>query len=74
MMVKNALDYSRNIPAVKMYFLAGQEEAIMNLGKTIGLNITPPKSGKAYGAPMAMGTAEVRPIDLLQGYSVLANA
>lgn len=26
-----------------------------------------------YGAPMAIGTAEVRPIDLMQAYSVFAN-
>ena len=29
MMVKNALDYSRNIPAIKMYFLAGQQDEIV---------------------------------------------
>jgi membrane peptidoglycan carboxypeptidase len=34
MMVKTALAYSRNIPAAKMFYLAGGEDAIIStLGK-----------------------------------------
>jgi penicillin-binding protein 1A len=71
MQVKNALDYSRNIPAVKMFFLAGGEEEIVRLGKSFWLSSL--KENAGYGWPLAIGTAEVRPIDLMQAYSVLAN-
>ena len=38
MSLETALDYSRNIPAIKMYYLAGQEEAIIKYAKTLGLS------------------------------------
>ena len=31
------------------------------------------KENAGYGAPIAIGTAEVRPLDLMQAYSVIAN-
>jgi penicillin-binding protein 1A len=71
MSVEKALAYSRNIPAIKMYFLAGKEEDLTPFGQSLGL--TTLEKNAAYGAPMAIGTAEVRPIDLMQAYSVLAN-
>lgn len=71
MPLEKALDYSRNIPAVKMFYLAGGEEEIVKVGKSIGLSSLREDAG--YGAPMAIGTAEVRPIDLMQAYSVIAN-
>lgn len=71
MMVKNALDYSRNIPAAKMFFLAGGEDDVVKFGKSVGISTL--KENAGYGAPLAIGTAEVRPIDMLQGYSTLAN-
>ena len=37
MMVKNALAYSRNIPAIKMFYLAGGEEDIIKFVKTLGI-------------------------------------
>jgi membrane peptidoglycan carboxypeptidase len=33
MTLESALDYSRNIPAIKMYYLAGQEEDIIKYSK-----------------------------------------
>ncbi|MBX9808950.1 transglycosylase domain-containing protein [Candidatus Gracilibacteria bacterium] len=71
MTVESALDYSRNIPAVKMYYLAGQEEAIIKFAKGLGLNNL--KENFGYGAPIAIGTAEAKPIDMMQAYSVFAN-
>ncbi len=71
MSVENALDYSRNIPAIKMYYLAGQEELIVKYAKTLGLSSL--KENFGYGAPLAIGTAEARPIDMMQAYSVFAN-
>ncbi|GAB0174437.1 MAG: hypothetical protein HHAS10_03160 [Candidatus Altimarinota bacterium] len=71
MPLEKALAYSRNIPAVKMFYLAGKEEEVVKFGRSIGL--TTLKENAGYGAPMAIGTAEVRPIDLMQAYSVFAN-
>lgn len=71
MMLKNALAYSRNIPAIKMFYLAGGEEDIIKYAKTIGIGTL--KENFWYGAPLAIGAWEVRPIDMLQAYSVFAN-
>lgn len=71
MPLEKALAWSRNIPAIKMFFLAGKEENIVKFGQSIGFGTL--KNDAGYGAPMAIGTAEVRPIDLMQAYSVFAN-
>lgn len=71
MTVETALAYSRNIPAAKMYYLAGQEDDIVKHGRNLGLSTL--KDNASYGAPIAIGTAEVKPIDMLQAYSVFAN-
>ncbi len=69
--LEKALGYSRNIPAAKMFYLAGWEKNIVKIGKELGLSTLRDNAG--YWAPMAIWTAEVRPIDLMQAYSVLAN-
>ncbi len=69
MTVATALAYSRNIPAVKMYFLAGKEKEIVPFASSIGINSL---SGD-YWASLSLGAGEVRPIDLMQAYSVFAN-
>lgn len=71
MTVKNALAYSRNIPAAKMFFLAWGEEEIVKFWKSIGLASL--RENAWYGWPLAIGAAEIRPIELMQAYSVLAN-
>ncbi len=71
MSLETALDYSRNIPAIKMYYLAGQEESIIAYAKWLGISTL--KENFGYGAPLAIGTAEARPIDMMQAYSVFAN-
>ena len=71
MMLKNALDYSRNIPAGKMFYLAGWESEIVKFWKLLGL--TTLKDNPPYWAPLALWSAQIRPIDLLQAYSVFAN-
>lgn len=73
MMVKNALAYSRNIPAGKMYFLAGQQDQIVDMAQSFGINGLKYEKDHPYGGSMALWTAEVRPIDMLQAYSVFAN-
>lgn len=71
MMVKNALAYSRNIPAIKMLYLAGWEDAVVKFAKSLWLWTL--KENAGYGAPLAIGAWEVRPIDMLQAYSIFAN-
>lgn len=54
-----------------MYYLAGQEEAIIEYARKLG--ITTLRDNFGYGAPLAIGTAEAKPIDMMQAYSVFAN-
>ena len=71
MTVKKALDYSRNIPAIKMLYLAWGESAVVDFAEALGINSLN-KDGE-YGAPLAIGTGELKPIELMQAYSVFAN-
>ncbi len=71
MSLESALDYSRNIPAIKMYYLAGQEEEIIKYAKWLGISSL--RENYGYGAPIAIWTAEAKPIDMMQAYSVFAN-
>lgn len=71
MTVGEALGYSRNIPAVKMYFLAWNEKAILPFVKTLWINTI--NSSWEYWASLALGAWEVRAIDMMQAYSVFAN-
>jgi penicillin-binding protein 1A len=71
MMVKNALAYSRNIPAIKMLYLAWWEDDVVKFAKNLGLGTL--KENAGYWAPLAIGAGEVRPIDMLQAYSTFAN-
>jgi len=71
MSVKKALDYSRNIPAIKMFYVAGGEASVVEFAESLGIGSLN-KDGE-YGAPLAIGTGELKPIELLQAYSVFAN-
>lgn len=71
MNVKRALDYSRNIPAIKMFYVAGGEASVVEFAENLG--ITSLNKDGQYGAPLAIGTGELKPIELLQAYSVFAN-
>lgn len=70
MSLGKALAYSRNIPAVKMYFLAGNEKSILPFVKTLWIDTIKPWE---YWASLALGAGEVRAIDMMQAYSVFAN-
>lgn len=71
MPVKKALDYSRNIPAIKMLYLAGGEARMVEFAQSLGIASLSQKG--QYGAPLAIGAGEVRPIEMVQAYSVFAN-
>jgi len=71
MPIKKALDYSRNIPAAKMFYMAGGEDEIVKYANSMGVESL--KLGQSYGAPMAIGTAELKPIELANAYMTFAN-
>ena len=71
MPLKKALDYSRNIPAAKLFYLAGGEDSLVKYGNNLGIDSLKP--GMSYGAPMAIGTAELKPIELASAYMTFAN-
>lgn len=73
MAVKNALNYSRNIPAGKMYFLAGQQDEIVKTMRAMGVSTLKEEKEYSYGGPLSLGAGEIKPIELMQAYSVFAN-
>ncbi len=75
MTIRSALGQSRNIPAIKAYFAAGQQQPIIELTQKMGLQFQELKSNPnhQYGYPLAIGAAGVRPLDMATAYSVFAN-
>ncbi|MDD3120250.1 MAG: transglycosylase domain-containing protein [Candidatus Gracilibacteria bacterium] len=69
--VAKALDYSRNIPAAKMFVVAGGEENVVDFANNLGIDSL--EQGKSYGVPLAIGAGEVKPIEMAQAYSTFAN-
>lgn len=81
--LSQAINHSRNIPAVKCYYAAWEEEEIISfleplwmhslIGfkkdflKTHGYNYV-------YAAPMSLGTVQITPLELASAYSVLWNS
>ncbi|MCC7196780.1 penicillin-binding protein [Candidatus Peregrinibacteria bacterium] len=85
MIVRYALAQSRNIPAIKAYYIAGEEEKILDFVDKLGLtslrefrtefNKDAEKRGWTffYGWPMAIGSGEVRFLDMAGAYATFAN-
>jgi len=71
MNLTNALNNSRNIPAIKMFFMAWGETNIVNFAKSLWIESL--KHGKGYWAPLALWTWEATPLEMAQAYSVFAN-
>lgn len=69
--IRRALGQSRNIPAIKAYFLAGEQDPIIDLAKKMG--ITTLSKSHSYGYPLALGAGEVPLIEMVTAYSVFAN-
>ncbi|MCK9351292.1 MAG: penicillin-binding protein [Candidatus Paceibacterota bacterium] len=68
--LRNALAQSVNVPAVKMYYLAGPQDSI-NTARSMG--ITTLKSAKQYGLTLVLGSGEVSLYDMTGAYGVFAN-
>ncbi|MGE4443622.1 MAG: transglycosylase domain-containing protein [Candidatus Altimarinota bacterium] len=71
MTLMTALNHSRNIPAIKLYFLAGEQKGIIDYLKSVGVQSL--DENFYYGAPLALGTGEMTPLEVAQAYTVFAN-
>lgn len=69
--ITTALDNSRNIPAIKMFYQAGWEKKIVAFAKSLGIEWL--REDGMYWAPMALWTPEITPLDMAKAYSVFAN-
>lgn len=79
--IRKALGGSRNIPAIKAFFLGGGEEPLLSLATRMG--VTTPAEQKAltrkinpdfdYGWPLGIGAAEVPLTEMVQGYATIAD-
>ena len=69
--VRKALGQSRNIPAVKAYYIGGEQDQIIELSQKLG--ITSFDSDADYGWPLSLGTGELSMLELAQAYTVFAN-
>ncbi|GBD34553.1 Penicillin-binding protein 1F [bacterium HR35] len=68
--LRQALAESRNVPSVKVYYLAIPER-VENLIKELGIDYLKPIN--YYGLSFGLGTAEIRMADLIRFYGALAN-
>ena len=75
MTIRKALGQSRNIPALKAYFLAGGEKPIIDLAQRMGIQFQELKNdpNHAYSYTLAIGSGAVRLLDLVSAYGVFAN-
>ncbi len=84
MNIRKAIDWSRNIPAVKAWYVGGEEEKVMDFLDKVGVtslrefknayNSDPTRHWDfSYGPSMAIGSGEVRLLDLAGAYAAFAN-
>ncbi len=68
--LRNALGQSRNIPAIKLLYLAGIKDSI-NTAQSMGItSLTNPDQ---YGLTLVLGGGEVSPLEMTSAYGVFAN-
>lgn len=69
--VRNALAQSLNIPSVKVLEKLGVDEAV-DKAREMGLSTV--SKDTDYGLSLAIGSAEVKPLEMTNAYAALANA
>lgn len=69
--IKSALAESRNVPAVKMLYLVGLDDAL-DMARTLGITGLGDKS--RYGLSLVLGGGEVSLFDMTSAYGVFANS
>lgn len=81
MNARRALGASRNIPAIKAYFLAGEDDGVLDMATRLGA-VSPAEQKEEmqaqnpdfeYGWPLALGAGETPPLEMVQAYSTFAN-
>jgi 1A family penicillin-binding protein len=70
MSLRNALAQSINIPAVKLFYLAGLRDSLQTAEE---MGITTLTDPSRYGLTLVIGGGEVTPLDIASAYSVFAN-
>ena len=82
MTIAESLAHSRNITAVKMYYLAtaaswhndDPEYDLIEFLRNLGLkSLNHRNDGFKYGAPIALGTGEITPLEFSEVYASFAN-
>jgi membrane peptidoglycan carboxypeptidase len=68
--VRNALQFSLNVPAVKALALVGERD-VFDRSEQFGMEFQ--ANRPTAGLSMALGTLEVHPLDLNQAYATMAN-
>ena len=68
--LRNALAQSRNIPAVKLLYLAGVDDSL-ETARNMGVNI--PGDANNYGLSLVLGGAEVSLLDMTSAYGSFAT-
>jgi penicillin-binding protein 1C len=68
--LRQALAESRNVPSVKVFYLADPER-VVDLARKAGISYL--KDWQNYGLSLGLGTAEIRMADLIRFYGALAN-
>jgi 1A family penicillin-binding protein len=68
--LESALAESRNVPAVKILYLAGFDDVLKNLHK---FGITTLNERWRYGLSLTLGGGEVKLIDLVKAYATLSQ-
>ena len=68
--VRNALQFSLNIPAVKALGIVGEND-VFERSKAFGMEFQ--RRRPTAGLSMALGTLEVHPLDLNESYATIAN-
>ncbi len=71
MTLRTALAQSRNIPAIKAYYLAGEQDNVIHLSSKMGITTLDPEH--SYGYPLALGAGEVPLIEMVSAFSTFAN-
>jgi len=68
--LRQALAESRNVPSVKVFYLAIPER-VVDLARKAGIDYL--KDWQSYGLSLSLGTAEIKMKDLIRFYGALAN-
>lgn len=69
--LRKALGQSRNIPAIKAFYLAGEQEKVLPFAKKLGVEFMDEEAD--YGYPMVLGSAETSLLSMTNAFSTFAN-